>query len=158
MIHLRKMTEIEFSKYKPFLVENYAQDISRNYRIPLEEARASSVDQIDKFLSQGLSTPNQFLYEIWLVEGATEDRIGYLWLDVDETKHHCFIYDIYLLEALRGKGLGRKTLELLEVQMAERNIQRISLHVFAENAIARELYDKLGYQVTGLSMQKWLAV
>jgi len=158
MVHLHEMTEAEFSEYKPFLIEGYAQDISRNYQISLEEARTSSANQIDGLLSQGLSTPNQFLYEIRLKEDATEEKMGYLWLDVDKMKHRCFIYDIYLHEAFRGKGWGRKTLELVEARMVERKIQKISLHVFADNTIAHELYGKLGYQVTGLNMQKMLTV
>lgn len=157
MIHFHPMTEAEFSEYKPFLIENYAQSIAHNYRLSLEEARASSAKQINTLLSQGLATPHQLLYELCLGRGAPEERIGYLWLDVDETKQRCFIYDIYLLEAFRSQGWGRKTLELLEGQLAERKIQRIGLSVFAQNKIARDLYLKLGYEVTGLNMQKWLA-
>jgi ribosomal protein S18 acetylase RimI-like enzyme len=157
MIQLHPMTDIEFSEYKPFLIESYAQDIARNNQSPLEEARASSTSQINELLKDGIATPNQRLYEIWLVEGSSENRMGYLWLDVDEIKHRCFIYDIYLHEAFRGRGMGRKTLELIEAQMIERNIQRISLHVFGDNTVARELYEKLGYEVTGLNMQKWLS-
>ena len=156
MIHFHQMTEAEFSEYKPFLIENYAQNIAHNYGLPLEEARASSAKQINALLSQDRATPHQLLYELCLGKSAPEDRIGYLWLDVDETKHRCFIYDIYLHEAFRGQGWGRKTLEMLERQMAERNIQRIGLSVFGQNKIARELYLKLGYEVMGLNMQKWL--
>ena len=158
MINLHKMTEAEFSEYKPFLIEEYAQNIANNYRIPLEEARASSSKQIDDALKDGLATPNQFLYEIGLGEGTTEERIGYLWIEVDEIKRRCYLGDIYLHEAFRGKGWGKKILELLEVLMIERNIQRISLHVFGKNTVARKLYEKQGYEITGSGMQKWLAL
>ena len=40
--------------------------------------------------------------------------------------------------------------------MKERGIGRIGLHVFSDKAIARRLYEKLGYQVVGVNMQKWL--
>ena len=90
-------------------------------------------------------------------EGTVDDRIGYLWLDVNETEHRCFIFDIRLHEEYRGKGWGRKTLGLLEAQMTERSIQRIGLHVWGDNVVARELYDKLGYQLIGSDMQKRLA-
>lgn len=151
------MTEAGFSVYKPLLIESYAQDIADNYRISLDKVRASSASQIDEMLKDGLATPNQSLYEIKLGEDVTEDRIGYLWVDVDEIKQRCFVCDIYLLEAFRGRGWGRKTLEWLEVQMIEKNIQRISLHVFGNNIVAHALYEKLGFEVTGLNMQKWLA-
>jgi ribosomal protein S18 acetylase RimI-like enzyme len=156
MIHLHEMTDAEFSEYKRVLIEEYAQDVSHNYHIPLEEARVSSAKQIDGMLSQGLSTPNQFLYTIRLSEGASDVQIGYLWLDIHEMKRRCILCDIYLYKEFRGKGWGRKTLELFETLMAERGIRKISLHVFANNSVARLLYVKLGYQVTGLNMEKWL--
>jgi ribosomal protein S18 acetylase RimI-like enzyme len=156
MMQLNDMTKSEFINYKPLLVEGYAQDIARNARIPIDEARAKSNQQIDGLLSEGLSTPKHFLYTIQVKDGKTDAQIGYLWLNVD--KHSCFILDIYLDEAFRGQGWGKKTLELLEIQMTEQNIQKISLHVFGDNTAARGLYTKLGYQVTGLNMQKWLEV
>ena len=156
MICLQEMTKKEFSEYKRFLIEDYAQDASRNYCIPLEEARANSVKQINGMLSQGLSTPNQFLYTIQLSKGSTEVEIGYLWLDINEMKQRCILCDIYLHKEFRGKGWGRKTLEVFESQITERGIRKISLHVFANNAVARALYEKLGYKVTGLNLEKWL--
>ena len=157
MIRLREMTEGEVSKYKPFLVEGYAQDISRNYRIPIDDARTRSASQFDRLLSQGISTPNQSLYIVLLDDGNAIVPIGYLWLGVDETQHRCFIYDIHLHKEFRGRGWGRETLELVETRMKERGIGKIGLHVFSDNAIARGLYEKLGYQVVSVNMQKWLA-
>ena len=156
MINLHNMTETEFSEYRSLLVEDYAHDIANNYRITLDETRAKSANQIGEMLKDGLATPNQWLYEIRLEDNVPEERIGYLWIDVDETKKRCFICDIYLHEVFRGQGWGRKTLELLEKQMLEKNIQRIGLHVFGNNSVARALYEKLGFEITGLNMQKWL--
>ena len=158
MIHAHEMTESEFSKYKPFLIEKYAQDISGNLRIPINEARSRAATQTEGLLSQGLSTPNHFLYDIQVKDGESDYQIGYLWLNVDEKKHSCFIWDFYLHESFRSKGWGRKTLELLDKQMSKKKIQKIGLHVFADNAIARDFYAKRGYQVTSLNMQKWLEV
>ena len=157
MILLQSMTEADFAEYKLFVVEDYAQDLARNYRMPIEEARQNSARQTDALLSQGLATARHFLFNVVSSEDQLEQRIGYLWINVDEEKKSCFIFDIYLLEAFRGRGYGRKTLELLEIKMLEKNIQRIGLHVFAHNTHARELYSKMGYEVTGYNMQKWLA-
>jgi ribosomal protein S18 acetylase RimI-like enzyme len=35
-------------------------------------------------------------------------------------------------------------------------MRRIALHVFADNVVAIELYEKRGYQVTDMNMHKWL--
>jgi len=157
MIRLQAMTEAGFAEYRPLAVEGVAQAFVRNVGVAIEKARAHAASLFDRSLSSGLSTPNQFLYDIRLEEGTIDDRIGYLWVEVNETEHRCFIYDIYLHEEHRGKGRGRKTLELLEAQMRERNIQRIGLHVWGDNVVARELYGKLGYRLIGSDMQKRLA-
>ena len=156
MLKLQTMTEDEYIVYKAWIVEDYAGEISRNLRISMEEARASAIDQIDGALSQGLSTPNQFLYHIVLTTGDQESRLGHLWIDVDSQKERCFIYDIYLNEEFRHQGWGRKTLELLEINMKQQGILRINLHVFANNTTAQKLYSKMGYEFTGMQMQKWL--
>jgi ribosomal protein S18 acetylase RimI-like enzyme len=156
-IRLQEMTAAGFSEYRPLAVEGVAQAFARNLHVPVEEARVRATSLFDRSLSSGLSTPDQFLYDIRLGDGSVDERIGYLWVEVNETGHRCFIYDIYLHEGYRGKGWGRKTLELLEAQMRERNIQRIGLHVWGDNVVARGLYDKLGYQLVGSDMQKRLA-
>jgi ribosomal protein S18 acetylase RimI-like enzyme len=156
MILLQEMTEADFAEYKLFTVEDYAQNIAQNYRTSIEDARTSSANQINGLLSQGLATPQHFLFNIVLAEQKDEQRIGYLWLEVDEQKKRCFIYDIFLYETYRGQGFGKTTLKLLEAKMVEKKIESISLHVFAHNTAARELYSKLGYQFTGFNMQKWL--
>ena len=156
MIRLQAMTEAGFSEYRSHAVETTAQAFARNLCLPIEEARSKAASRFDRILSSGLSTPNQFLYDIQLEEDTVVNRIGYLWLDVNETEHHCFIFDIHLHEEYRRRGWGRKTLELLEAQMRGRNLRRIGLYVWGDNMVARELYGKLGYRVTGSDMQKRL--
>jgi len=155
-IRLQEMAADGLSEYKPLAIEVLAQAFVGNFRIPVEEARARAASSIDRSLSSGLSTPDQFLYDIRFGDGADDDRIGYLWLDVSEAEHRCFIRDVYLHEAYRGKRWGRKTLELLEAKMRERSIRQIGLHVWGDNVVARELYDKLGYRLIGSDMQKRL--
>jgi ribosomal protein S18 acetylase RimI-like enzyme len=156
MIQLREMIEAELLEYKTFLIEDCAKDVSRNYHIPFEEARSITARQINETLHQGLSTPNQFLYTIRLIEDASDVRIGYLWIDVNEAKKHCVLSDIFLEADFRGRGWGKKALQLLEARLAERDIEKVTLHVFADNPVARGLYEKMGYEVTGVNMQKIL--
>jgi ribosomal protein S18 acetylase RimI-like enzyme len=157
MLNLQPLTEEEFAAYKAWEVEDYGREISNNYRIPMDEALTSAARDIDGLLGQGLSTPNHFLYNIVLATADKESRLGYLWIYVDDHKKRCFIYDIYLHPEFRHQGWGRKILELLETNLKQQGILRISLHVFANNSIAQELYRKMGYELTGMNMQKWLA-
>lgn len=156
MLGFQPMTDEEFTAYKAWIIEDYARDVAENYRLPVEEALAGARMEIDAMLSQGLATSNNFLYNIVLSTEADRLRIGYLWIDVNESKKRCLIADIYLRPEYRHQGWGRKTLELLEADMKRQGIARINLHVFGNNRIAQELYTKMGYQTTGLNMQKWL--
>jgi ribosomal protein S18 acetylase RimI-like enzyme len=89
-------------------------------------------------------------------DGATGTHIGYLWIIVEPYKQACFIAQIYLHPEHRRQGWGRATLTLLEQRMRQQGIRRISLHVFAENSPAQDLYRSLGYIVTDINMQKLL--
>ena len=47
-------------------------------------------------------------------------------------------------------------MQLLEIAAAQHGFYQISLHVFGENRIARELYLSVGYVITDLTMRKKL--
>ena len=68
-----------------------------------------------------------------------------------------FIYDRNIREDLRGRGYGRKVMERVEEQAQEMGIDTVGLHVFGYNHAARTLYEKMGYQITGIGMTKTLA-
>ncbi|HVP58644.1 MAG TPA: GNAT family N-acetyltransferase, partial [bacterium] len=135
---------------------DYANDLARNHHLPIDQARSDAARAIDGMLTKGLATPTHELSNIILRADAAEQRIGYLWIQVEDTKKTCFIAEIYLHPEFRGRGLGRKVLEDLEVRLRQRGIERIGLHVFADNRAASALYTKMGYQITGLHMVKML--
>lgn len=156
MIELTLMTADEYAGYMKSVVQDYAQDIANNSRIPLEQALARSSQQIEGLLKDGPATAGHFLYTIRVPHGETRVPVGHLWIYLDKDKGSCFIYDIVIKEPFRGWGCGSQVLELLENMMAEQHVQRIELHVFGDNTRARKLYQKMGYQVVGMHMQKLL--
>jgi ribosomal protein S18 acetylase RimI-like enzyme len=151
------MTEEQFAAYKAWMVEDYAQEIAKNYRLSINIALAGAASDVDRQLSQGLATPNHFFYNIVLLTESGESCIGSLWFDVDDQMQRCWLGDIYLQAEFRHQGWGSKTLDLLETDMRQRGITSISLHVFAANRIAQAFYGKMGYHPTGINMQKWLS-
>jgi len=46
---------------------------------------------------------------------------------------------------MRGRGFGRRLMELLEDRAAALGLRRIELNVFGHNEVARRLYEELGY-------------
>jgi len=59
-----------------------------------------------------------------------------------------------VLEDLRGQGYGTQTLQAVEDMVRQMGISEIWLHVFGHNTGARRLYERLGYEVTNVSMCK----
>jgi RimJ/RimL family protein N-acetyltransferase len=59
-------------------------------------------------------------------------------------------------EKFRGKGYGKKARLLIEEKARELGLESLGLHVFAENKVARNLYESVGYEVSSLNMTKKL--
>jgi len=55
------------------------------------------------------------------------------------------------------QGFGRQLLAALETEIAGHGCTTIGLNVFADNGIARQLYESAGYEVTSMHMRKRVA-
>jgi ribosomal protein S18 acetylase RimI-like enzyme len=67
-----------------------------------------------------------------------------------------FVYDFLIYEEFRRRGYGKQAMLALEATVKELGIDKIALHVYAHNRVARVLYEKAGYEITGISMTKKL--
>jgi RimJ/RimL family protein N-acetyltransferase len=76
------------------------------------------------------------------------------WCDIvrldQETFRHAWRLGMGLLPAVRGRGLGRRLAEAAIAAARERGAERIELEVFASNARALALYEKLGFVREGV--------
>jgi ribosomal protein S18 acetylase RimI-like enzyme len=75
---------------------------------------------------------------------------------LDAPTKSAFIFDIEMDPGERGKGYGRQTMQLLEAKARELGVRKMELHVFAKNAVAKSLYESLGYQTSSTNMVKRL--
>lgn len=71
-------------------------------------------------------------------------KYGYLIYELEGKS--LYLDALYIDEPFRGKGIGQRTLELLEQEALEQGIYSIKLFVFAHNARAARLYEKIGYK------------
>jgi ribosomal protein S18 acetylase RimI-like enzyme len=94
-------------------------------------------------------------YVFALVEGARP--VGHLWIARDpDATDAWWVYDVEVDEDARGRGLGRRLMELAEVEVARLGGRSIGLSVFGTNSRARRLYESLGYEPTSIRMRKLL--
>lgn len=102
--------------------------------------------------------PNQRIY--LLEDGTTGELRGHLfWAERQPpglTTTRAFLYEIYIEERFRGKGLGRRAMELLEAEVRDEGLPGIDLNVWGGNDPARSLYRSLGFSERSVFMSKEL--
>jgi diamine N-acetyltransferase len=119
---------------------------------PFDEERRRVI--FDKFVS------DPTYGKAWLI-GNTNRPVGYVILTVSFSFEFrgldAFIDELYVAEAHRGKGIGRRTMEFVEEAARELGINAIHLEVSKDNGAALELYRRAGYVDHGrYLMTKWL--
>jgi GNAT superfamily N-acetyltransferase len=96
----------------------------------------------------------------WLiVEGA--HPIGYVVLTVSFSFEYrgrdAYIDELYIAEEHRGRGIGRRAMEFVEMKAHQMGVNAMHLEVSPANAAALELYSRSGYVGHGrYLMTKWL--
>ncbi|MBC7712515.1 MAG: GNAT family N-acetyltransferase [Rhizobacter sp.] len=147
------MVESEFAIWLDQSKKNYRDENHKN-GMTLEEAQKKSDDDFGRHLPDGLKSVDQYVMSI----KASGEWVGTLWFGVrgaaDNRK--AFIFDIVLNESAKGKGYGKQAMTLLEDEVKKLGLRHIGLHVFGHNTVARNLYTKLGYEITNLNMEKVL--
>jgi ribosomal protein S18 acetylase RimI-like enzyme len=151
------MTAEEFATYLPWAKDEYADELRRNVGIGEEEARRHADVAFDDLSADGVLTVG---HQLLAAEDASSgERVGLLWLTVRNERGvpAMWIYDIYVEEAMRGKGYGGRLLELAEDEARRSGVDRMELNVAGDNDGARRLYERMGYTEMSRQMYKNLA-
>jgi ribosomal protein S18 acetylase RimI-like enzyme len=83
-------------------------------------------------------------------EGRLVGTAGFYRVQNAKEKHKGRIWSVYVSEAWRGQGAGRKLLvELLRKAREQPGLERVLLMVATEQTAARELYLSLGFESFG---------
>lgn len=153
MLILTKITNSEYISWSKITKETYKVEIMKNGYTEVE-AQTKTDDDFKRLLPDGLSTLDHFIFSIKL----NEVLIGTLWFAIRGATNNrkAFIYDIFIDDKFRGQGYGKKTMELLEIEVQKMGLNHIGLHVFGHNHVARSLYQKMGYEITNLNLEKVL--
>jgi ribosomal protein S18 acetylase RimI-like enzyme len=120
-----------------------------------DDARRIAQEQTDALFPGGLPAPGQRIY--WVVDdhGST---VGSLWIGprTPTRPEFYWVWDVVIDEAHRGQGLGRAAMALAEEAARAEGATALGLNVHGHNAVARNLYESMGYQTTALQMRKSL--
>lgn len=155
MVTLEPMSPTAWDAWHDNSVREYAVEKVRAGTWTADEAQARSEAEFEKLLPFGLATPG---HELRSIVTDTGEVVGTLWFAPlrEIGSGECFIYDIVVNESARGHGYGRAAMMALEPLAKALGYDRIGLHVFGDNKVARELYRTSGYVETDVMMRKTL--
>ncbi len=155
-VRLIPMTDDEFRSYLAVGVAEYADEHIKAGSWSREEGYEKARQEYDRLLPQGVATPNHYFYS--LVDVASEAKVGMIWYHINDSSpdKSAFIYDIRVYEEYRRRGYGSRALALMEEALRAAGVKSVALHVFAHNAGAREMYQKLGFEERDILMRKSL--
>jgi GNAT superfamily N-acetyltransferase len=150
VIGLRPLREDEYTAWVEAHRAEYESGLVGFARMTPEAARAKAEHDVPAVLPDGLDTADTW---IWAVE---EDgrRVGSLFLGI--RGGGAWLYDITIDPTERGRGLGRAAMLALEEEARRLGYDSVTLNVWGGNAVARSLYDSLGYVEDSVHMRKQL--
>ncbi|MBV1854991.1 GNAT family N-acetyltransferase [Catellatospora tritici] len=139
----RPMAAAEYGPWLAGEIRGYADDITESGSATAEAALARSQREFAELLPDGLGTAEHSLWT--LCDG--ERAVAHIWLRHGYMAGMGYVFGVNVHEGERGKGYGRAVMLLGERETAAAGDAQLGLNVFGANTVARNLYDKLGYQV-----------
>lgn len=138
------MSEAEYASYAARNDRNYAEELVASGAVEeMDAALAEAAAAMSRLMPQGLQTPDQHLCTVRTPDG---EDVGVLWVHVQAER--AFVYDIEMLEEMRGRGYGTQTLRAAAALARDAGRSLIALNVFGHNEGARRLYSREGYLET----------
>ncbi|WP_297714456.1 GNAT family N-acetyltransferase [Clostridium sp.] len=121
-------------------------DKETEYMLFEADERPNDINRVKAMINQSINGDNLLLI-------ATEDDniIGFLSAQrgiLRKIKHTAYIV-VGIREKFRGKGIGKKLFCDLDLWAKENNISRLELTVMCPNSMAKQLYEKSGFEVEG---------
>lgn len=121
-------------------------DKETEYMLFEADERPNDINGVKAMINQSINGDNLLLI-------ATEDDniIGFLSAQrgiIRKIKHTAYIV-VGIREKFRGKGIGKKLFCELDLWAKENNISRLELTVMCPNSMAKQLYEKNGFEVEG---------
>jgi ribosomal protein S18 acetylase RimI-like enzyme len=153
-VRLEPMSPEIYERWRGGSISGYAAEHVKAGNWEAAEALEKAQGQFDELLPDGLATAGQ---QLWSIRDGEGRHVGILWVGPrPRARKALFIWDIAIEPEVRGRGLGQAALEVLHAWAREHGYERVGLHVFGSNDVARRLYRRTGYVETDVQMEKWL--
>ncbi|TML97973.1 MAG: GNAT family N-acetyltransferase [Actinobacteria bacterium] len=155
-VRLRPLRDDEVRGFIDGLYGEYVRGLVEDASMSREKAEDKATTDHASLFPGGSPQPDHHMY---IVEDEAGEVVGHLfWARRPAgSTTRAFLYQIYIEEAFRGRGLGRQAMELLEAEVRADGLPGIDLNVWGGNDLARSLYRSLGFEERAVFMSKELA-
>lgn len=151
MVHFNPIPENEFSRYWRRLVSSGKDHMQEAGLMDPGTSFQEAEEELRKFVTNGSKTPGHYFMHI--VNGT--EVVGSLWLELRERKStEAYLWDISIEEDHRGMGLGKESMYEIERFAKNKGATRISLNVYRNNTVARNLHSVVGFRESAITMVK----
>jgi ribosomal protein S18 acetylase RimI-like enzyme len=155
-LRLRPLRDEELGEFIEAIRGEYVEGLVEHARMAPDFAHRKAERDLAS-VTQAASIPEgHSLY--WIERGG--ERIGRLWFEERPSPRvgrFAWLNEVEIDEPFRGRGYGRRALDLLEEEVRRRGIPEIVLNVWGGNDVARALYRSEGYFERAVEMAKELA-
>jgi ribosomal protein S18 acetylase RimI-like enzyme len=152
-IRLRPLREDEFGEFLAAQRREYVRSLVEEAGMAPAEAEAKATADHASLFPDGAMQPE---HHIGQLENDVGDHVGHVWWAL-RGRGRAYIYDLFIEEPFRGRGLGRMALELVEADARGAGLRGIDLNVWGGNGVARRLYHSAGFSERAVFMSKELA-
>ena len=154
MVVLREMRQEEYPAYCQYFIDDYSQEIAKNYGHSLDVSIELAKKDLHRCFPNGLEGNEHSLLCIDAEINGELKLVGYLWHSIKMSDKSTFIYDFFVSSEYRGFGFGTQSISALETQLQTIGISQIKLRVAYHNERALKLYKDVGFEITGFNMSK----
>jgi ribosomal protein S18 acetylase RimI-like enzyme len=130
--------------------DGYAKQMHELGGMSEAAAEAKADADMDRLFPEGQLAPG---HEVVMARDS-HGLVGYVWLALpqDDAEPVAYVYDVEVDAARRGQGHGRQLMHWAIERSRAKGATALQLNVFGGNAVARKLYDSLGFIETGITM------
>jgi ribosomal protein S18 acetylase RimI-like enzyme len=150
-VELHTMSDAQLDAYLQRSRTAYVNDLVAS-GMPEAAAVARADEQQHQAFPDGRPAPGHHVRAV--IEN--ERTIGYVWYgpEAEAGDDRWWLWDIWVNESDRGRGVGREVLALVEDEVRRLHGTSLGLSVFGSNDTARRLYERSGYEVVSTRMRK----
>jgi len=150
------MTDDEVARYIAVGLDEYVAQYAASSGESEGEVRRKAEEQYTSYFPDGRPAPG---HQLMIME-SNGDAVGQTWVGPHPQRpgasDAAWLYNIEIDEELRGRGYGRRCLDLVEAHLAQQGVTELGLNVFSDNNAARGLYASSDYREVAVTMTKVL--